>query len=319
LPAKVVVLANLDILRHQVFSEPLPFGDGLKVYDHVRKYVKTINLRLDCDSSAGGGGKLFLNRDQSTWGLVRRGCKSAVRSSSQPAGYAASLSLLMHEARHSEPDDRHHTSCYSFENMDPSLDQGSGHAAAVLYSMWVYKYGVYDAPIMKQAAKEFAYATLSRLCSKPVSSNPKVQAIVDEILDDNKTGNSSAASPQLPAPALLSPGEGATLNDIEKGTTLRWSAVPQAAGYLVEWDYGSGQPISWFSETAIDSPGWQPKEKAGWWFELHKFRRNRGFTTEPSFTFHFVGTQPGRWRVWALDAEDNPGVRSKWREFRYVR
>jgi len=30
------VLANLDALRHQAFSEPLPFGDGLKIYDHLR-------------------------------------------------------------------------------------------------------------------------------------------------------------------------------------------------------------------------------------------------------------------------------------------
>ncbi len=317
LPAKVVVLANLDILRHQAFSEPLPSGDGLKVYDHLRKYVKEIDLGLDCGNSSGGGGRVSLNRWQSMWSLAKHDCKSTTSDGSQFVSYFAPLYLLMHEARHSEPGDKHHTSCFGFDNMDQSLDQGSGHAWATLYAMWVYKYGLYDPPIIKQQAKNQAYGLLSRLCSKPASSNPKVQAIITELLGDDQPDNSGVASTQLPAPSLLSPEEGARLDQFPRNTTLRWSAVPRAAAYVVEWDYSQGD--TWWSQINIDYPSPRPKEGGGWWAELHKSGRARYFTTETSFTFGFVGAQRGRWRVWAVDANNNPGDRSKWREFLYVR
>ena len=32
-----------------------------------------------------------------------------------------------------------------------------------------------------------------------------------------------------------------------------------------------------------------------------------------SYTFNFVGAQPGRWRVWAIDVDESEGPRSEWR------
>jgi hypothetical protein len=314
-PSKVVLLANLDLLRHQTFSEPLPFGGGSSAYEYLRKYVKEFNLQLGCSDSAGGGGKIFLGRWQNTWNLPRRDCKSPL-ASGPLVGYVDSLALLMHEARHSDPGDSAHAVCYGFSNMDASLDKGSGHAWSTLYSMWVYKYGVYDPPVMRQRARLFAAATLSRFCSKPQSANPRVQAIVDELLGQKSEGTTAS---RLPAPRLLVPVEGAVFHDISKPLVLSWDPVPSAAAYVLEWDYAwdSQGSLAWWSEQPEKSR--QPELTKGWWFESHHRSLPEIPTTETSYNLSFVGTQPGRWRVWAVDAEDNPGVKSEWREFRYAR
>jgi hypothetical protein len=182
--------------------------------------------------------------------------------------------------------------------------------------MWVYKYGVYDPPVMKQEARIFAYITLARFCSKPTSSNPKVQAIVDELLGDGVANPGVTASP-LRAPKLLRPEAGAVLNDPAKFTNLSWEAVPSAAAYVLEWDYG------W---TAKGGLMWQSEQRAsreddvqtqGWWFRSHRRYLGEVPTSQTAYSLHFVGAQPGRWRVWAVDAEDNPGSKSEWREFRF--
>jgi hypothetical protein len=314
-PSKVVLLANLDLLRHQIFSEPLPFGGGSSAYEYLRKYVKEFNLQLGCSDSAGGGGKIFLGRWQNTWSLPRRDCKSLV-ASGPLAGYVDPLALLMHEERHSEPGDSTHAVCYGFNNMDPSLDKGSGHAWATLYTMWVYKYGVYDPPVMRQRARLFAYGALSRFCSKPQSANPRVQAILDELLGQ-KSGDTAAS--RLPAPKLLVPVEGAVLHDVSKPLVLSWGPVPSAAAYLLEWDYGwsSQGALVWWSEQPERIP--QPELAKEWWFGSHHRSLSEIPTTETSYNLSFVGAQPGRWRVWAVDADDNPGIKSEWREFRYTR
>jgi hypothetical protein len=61
------------------------------------------------------------------------------------------------------------------------LDEGRGQAWAAMYTMWGYKYGLYDSPVIKQEARAMATSLLkSRFCSMPTSSHPKVQAIVTE-------------------------------------------------------------------------------------------------------------------------------------------
>jgi hypothetical protein len=37
------------------------------------------------------------------------------------------------------------------------------------------------------------------------------------------------------------------------------------------------------------------------------------------FTFDFVGAQPGRWRVFPVNAAGQRGMPSEWRTFRYTR
>lgn len=37
-----------------------------------------------------------------------------------------------------------------------------------------------------------------------------------------------------------------------------------------------------------------------------------------AYEFNFVGAQPGRWRVWAIDAAGREGFKSRWRSFVYL-
>lgn len=301
-PSKVVALARMDVLRHQAFAEPLPFGDHLSIYEHLKKYVKAIDARLGCQNNSGGGGKIFLNRWGSTWDLMRAECKSAAASDAPLMGYLGPLYLLVHEARHSEPGDSGHTACNGKENMDRSLDAGSGHAQAAMYNMWVWKYGLYDPPFIRDQARAAAISLFGRLCGSPSSSNPEIQAIVTELLS-GATGDyggveSNANAAGLPAPELITPEEGAVFETYPRHVTVRWKPVPGAAGYIVQWDYLSGG--KWNSEEAGAA--------------LSQFP-----VSQTSFSFSFVGAQPGRWRVWALDADDRAGAKSSWREFRFTR
>lgn len=61
-PSKLVIYAKLDVLRHQDFSELLPFTNGKTAYEHFKTFVHTLNLRLDCNSNTGGGGQVSLSR-----------------------------------------------------------------------------------------------------------------------------------------------------------------------------------------------------------------------------------------------------------------
>ncbi len=67
--------------------------------------------------------------------------------------------------------------------MDPSLEGGSGHAWAAIYTMWDYRYGKYDPPAIKEEAEQIATGLLqSRFSSRPAHSSPQVQAVIDELL-----------------------------------------------------------------------------------------------------------------------------------------
>ena len=188
-PSKAVVYAKLDVLRHQQFAEPLPFTRGKSIYDHLRTHVRKLVLGLGCAVNTGGGGTINLSRNFCVWDLRASGaadrpdaCKVAP-AHPQAAPYIHSLYLLVHEGRHSEPGEPGHVECQGKGNMDPSLENGSGHAAAALYLMWVYKYGLYDPPAVKAEAGTISRSLLkSRFCAPPAHSDPKVQALLDELL-----------------------------------------------------------------------------------------------------------------------------------------
>jgi tetratricopeptide (TPR) repeat protein/thiol-disulfide isomerase/thioredoxin len=100
------------------------------------------------------------------------------------------------------------------------------------------------------------------------------------------------------APRLLSPPPGAVFEHFPRETTLVWSEVPGAVSYVAEWDYKGAD--AWASQQ----------------------RGTQGVliqATQPVATFQFIGAQPGRWRVWAIDAAGQPGPKSDWREFSYTR
>jgi tetratricopeptide (TPR) repeat protein len=103
--------------------------------------------------------------------------------------------------------------------------------------------------------------------------------------------------PLLPAPALISPKEGAVFDHYPRHTVLQWAPITGAAAYEVETDYFGGG--KWASEL-----NGQPI----------LFR-----VIEPEYPFDFVGAQPGRWRVRAVSPDGQVGVYSNWRTFRYTR
>jgi hypothetical protein len=110
----------------------------------------------------------------------------------------------------------------------------------------------------------------------------------------------------LPAPVLLSPADRVEFRIFPRHTTLEWQPVEGAAYYLVEIDVCDGRDRELrecvnpapFSTTRILGPV-----------------KVEGATYE----FNFVGRQPGRWRIWAVDSKGQEGFKSPWRLFFYLK
>ncbi|NYT02808.1 MAG: hypothetical protein GKC10_08665 [Methanosarcinales archaeon] len=111
----------------------------------------------------------------------------------------------------------------------------------------------------------------------------------------------SAAMTRLPAPVQKSPASESVFSIYPRTTTLRWAPVNGAASYTVEVDcFHCCQSGAWctdMGETWKVVPG----------------------IADTTYTFDFVGAQPGRWRVWAVDSSGNEGFKSGWWNFRYTR
>lgn len=114
----------------------------------------------------------------------------------------------------------------------------------------------------------------------------------------------AAASPlktgDLAQPAQISPVNGSVFSTYPRATTVEWSAVPGAIKYGVEVDcYECCQTGQWCSEVGGNT--------------------RSAVVNGLSYTFNFVGAQPGRWRVWAIGPGGEASPKSGWREFRYTR
>ena len=128
----------------------------------------------------------------------------------------------------------------------------------------------------------------------------------------NETANAALneaekqAGINLPAPVQLSPEPDAEFNYYPRKTKLEWEAVEGASSYTVEVDFCRGIP-----QSKSDCMNPQP----------HTLRGNPETTriTSTSYEFNFVGAQPGRWRVWAIDKEGREGFKSEWRKFFYLK
>ena len=132
-------------------------------------------------------------------------------------------------------------------------------------------------------------------CDAALRMNPSTTWAVER----KKEARNRAAgiTVSVAAPSLLSPAPGTVFGHYPRDTMLVWSEVPGAASYVVEWDYKGAD--AW----ASDQRGTQGA--------LIR-------TSQPVANFKFIGAQPGRWRVWAIDAAGQPGPKSDWREFRYT-
>jgi hypothetical protein len=104
----------------------------------------------------------------------------------------------------------------------------------------------------------------------------------------------------LPAPVQTAPAHGSVFSHFPRTTTLTWAPVAGAASYIVEVDcfhcHQSGQWSAEIGQTFLEVPG----------------------ITTTSYTFDFVGAQPGRWRVRAVDANGVQGQITGWFEFTYT-
>lgn len=94
----------------------------------------------------------------------------------------------------------------------------------------------------------------------------------------------------IPAPVLISPANGSSFSNYPRTTTLKWAAVAGAASYNVDIEYYSG--------------GWNVLTMAT--------------VASTSYTFDFIGGQPGRWRVQAVGTGGSGGLWSSYWTFAYT-
>lgn len=106
---------------------------------------------------------------------------------------------------------------------------------------------------------------------------------------------------QLEAPTLLSPGNLTIFNHFPRTTSLLWSSVSGAAIYQLQVDYG-------WNCSAIDAC-------LNWSGENEYYDR---LLEQTFFVFDFVGAQPGRWRVRAIDSNGKLGLWSQYRYFKFT-
>jgi hypothetical protein len=108
----------------------------------------------------------------------------------------------------------------------------------------------------------------------------------------------------LDAPQIVSPIDGTEFDHYPRTTRLEWSPVPGAVSYTVELEVCQGGVAN---KKECQNPG------------LLQLRGNPPLSgiEGASYEFLFIGAQPGRWRVWAVDAKGRMGVKSAWSKFIY--
>jgi len=145
----------------------------------------------------------------------------------------------------------------------------------------------------------------------PISVAPETKAELAVFLKRSPESAGKAVSDSekqagdnLPAPVQLSPANASVFNHYPRVTKLQWSPIEGAVSYTVEVDYCNGDV-----RNACVNP--QP----------HNLRSSPPTVgiVNTTYEFNFVGAQPGRWRVWAVDKDGREGFKSPWRHFFYLR
>ncbi len=108
----------------------------------------------------------------------------------------------------------------------------------------------------------------------------------------------------LPAPVLVSPADRAEFSSVPRHTRLEWQPVDHAVHYMVEIDYCDGRNSA--VRECVDPVPFRTTKNAG-----------AVKVQETNYEFDFIGRQPGRWRVWAVDRNGVEGFKSPWRVFFY--
>jgi hypothetical protein len=105
----------------------------------------------------------------------------------------------------------------------------------------------------------------------------------------------------LAVPELLDPKCGSVFDLYPRTTHLTWRPVNGATSYTVEVDC------------------FNCCENGKWCTDIGKTFSVVPDIRTTSYTFDFVGAQPGRWRVWAVGTGHSEGPKSAWCEFRYTK
>lgn len=146
----------------------------------------------------------------------------------------------------------------------------------------------------------------------PITVAPETKAELAVFLKRSEAGAGKEISDSekqvgvhLPAPIQLSPANNAVFDRYPRRTKVEWSAVEGAVSYKVEVDYCDG-----VSKNRLRCVNPQPN--------VIKNNPPASGIVNTSYEFNFVGANPGRWRVLAVDKEGREGFASPWRRFVYL-
>ena len=164
-----------------------PFTGSSNLLAHFRTYVHLITARLGCGVNKASAAGMTLNRTLASWrksdgfsATNANWCK-VMPPDAAPVPYLSPLYLLLHEARHAEPDDPGHT-CDNEED-DPSFSPGSGHARAATYLMWVDEHSTSDTSAVRDEARKVAKDLLTNRFCTPVASDNTIPDDLADLID----------------------------------------------------------------------------------------------------------------------------------------
>lgn len=145
----------------------------------------------------------------------------------------------------------------------------------------------------------------------PISVAPETKAQFSVFLKRSEASAEKAVSESekqvgvnLPAPVQLSPAENTVFDYYPRKTKIQWAPVEGAVSYSVEVDYCDGALKN--RSKCVDP---QPNPVTN--------NPPSSGIVNTNYEFDFVGAQPGRWRVWAVDKDGREGFKSPWRRFIY--
>jgi hypothetical protein len=116
----------------------------------------------------------------------------------------------------------------------------------------------------------------------------------------NKNGIINLIKEGITTPTQFSPANGSIFDHYPRTTTLEWEAVLGAMSYTVE--------IDCYHYCGIDQ----------WCTDIGETWKIKSEIQTTSYAFNYVNTEPGRWRVWAVNANGQESVKSRWWYFEYI-
>jgi hypothetical protein len=145
----------------------------------------------------------------------------------------------------------------------------------------------------------------------PLSVAPETKAEFSVFLKRSEAAAEDAVSESekqvgvnLPAPVQLSPANNVVFDRYPRMTKVEWSPVEGAVSYSVEVDYCDG---AFKNRSRCVHP--QPNPVTN--------NPPASGIVSTTYEFDFVGANPGRWRVWAVDKDGREGFKSPWHRFVY--